>query len=151
VRASLQQASFDAEASLSDLLHLLGLPVEADSLEPLMPEERKARTFKVMRQLFLGGSLHHPVVLIVEDLHWIDPTSEALVASLVDGLAGGAILLLATCRPGYRAPWLDKSYATQIALHPLGPDESRQVVRRVLRDMALPPALEQQLLARADR
>ena len=90
------------------------------------------------------------MVLAVEDLHWIDPTSEALLTSLVDGLAGAAILLLATCRSGYRAPWLDKSYATQIALQPLGPDESRQVVRRVMRDIALPPALEQQLLARGE-
>ena len=52
--------------------------------------------------------------------------------------------------PGYRPLWLDKSYATQIALQPLGPDESRQVVRSVVRDTALTPALEQQLLARAE-
>jgi predicted ATPase len=68
----------------------------------------------------------------------------------VEGLAGAPILVLATCRPGYRAPWLDKSYATQIALQPLGPDESRQVVRSVMRDTALTSALEEQLLARAE-
>jgi predicted ATPase len=90
------------------------------------------------------------VVLAVENLHWIDPTSEALLASLVDAMAGASILLLATFRPGYRPLWLDKSYATQLALHPLGSDESRQVVRWVLRDTALTLALEQQLLARAE-
>jgi tetratricopeptide (TPR) repeat protein len=73
-----------------------------------------------------------------------------LLAALVDALAGAAMLLLATCRPGYRAPWLDKSYATQMALQPLSPDESRQVVRRVMRATVIPPALEQQLLARAE-
>ena len=150
VCASLQQANLDPEASLPYLLHLLGLPVDADRLAPLSAEARKARTFEAIQQLFLSSSRHHPVVLAVEDLHWIDPTSEALLASLVDGLAGAAILLLATFRPGYRPRWLDKSYATQIALHPLGLDESRQVVRRVVRDTALAPALEQQLLARAE-
>jgi DNA-binding NtrC family response regulator/tetratricopeptide (TPR) repeat protein len=150
VRASLQQVGLDSDASLQYLLHLLGLPIEADQLAHLSAEARKARTFEAIRQLFFASSRHHPVVLAVEDLHWIDPTSEALLASLVDGLAGAAILLLATCRPGYRAPWLDKSYATQIALHPLGLDESRQVVRSVMRDTALALALEQQLLARAE-
>jgi predicted ATPase len=58
--------------------------------------------------------------------------------------------VLATFRPGYRPRWLDKSYATQIALHPLGPNDSRQVVRHVVHDMALSPVLEQQLLARAE-
>ena len=76
--------------------------------------------------------------------------SEAVLASLVEGLAGASILMLTTCRPGYRAPWLDKSYATQIALQPLEPDDSRQVVRHVMRDTTLTPALEQQLLARAE-
>jgi DNA-binding NtrC family response regulator/tetratricopeptide (TPR) repeat protein len=150
VRASLQQVGLDADASLPYLLHLLGLPIEADQLAHLSAEARKARTFEAIRQLFLASSRHHPVVLAVEDLHWIDPTSEALLASLVDGLAGAAILLLATCRSGYRAPWLDKSYATQIALQPLGLDDSRQVVRGVMHDTALPPALEHQLLARAE-
>ncbi|MGH8067256.1 MAG: sigma 54-interacting transcriptional regulator [Candidatus Entotheonellia bacterium] len=150
VRASLQHASLDPDASLPYFLHLLGLPIEADRLAHLSAEARKARTFEAMRQLFFTSSRHQPVILAVENLHWIDPTSEALLASLVEGLAGASILVLTTFRPGYRPRWLDKSYATQIALQPLGPDESRQLVRRVLRDTALTPALEQQLLTRAE-
>jgi tetratricopeptide (TPR) repeat protein len=149
-RVSLQQARLDAEVGLPLILDLLSLPVEADPLARLSAEARKARTFEAIRQLFLASSQHHPVVLAVENLHWIDPTSEALLAAVVDGLAGAALLVLATCRPGYRPPWLDKSYATQIALQPLEQDDSRQVVRSVLRDTALTPALEQQLLARAE-
>ena len=51
-----------------------------------------------------------PLVILVEDLHWIDHTSEAYLASLIERLSGAAILLLATYRPGYRPPWLDRSY-----------------------------------------
>jgi tetratricopeptide (TPR) repeat protein len=150
LRASLQQARLDPDPSLPLLLDLLGLPVAADELGHLSPEARKARTFETIRQVFLASGPHHPLVLAVEDLHWIDPTSEALLASLGDSLAGAAILLLATVRPGYHPRWMDKSYATQIALHPLEPDESRQVVRHVVRDTTLTPVLEQQLLARAE-
>jgi tetratricopeptide (TPR) repeat protein len=150
LRTSLDQAHLDAESSLPLLLDLLGLPVDADQLGNLSPEARKARTFEAVRQLFLMSSQHSPLVLAVENLHWIDPTSEALLASLVEGLAGAAILVLATVRPGYRPGWLDKSYASQLALHPLGPDESRQVVRHVLRHRALTPTLEEQLLAKAE-
>jgi hypothetical protein len=60
----------------------------------------------------------------VENLHWIDPTSEALLTSLVEGLAGASILVLVTFRPGYHPLWLDKSYATQFALQPLGLNEA---------------------------
>jgi hypothetical protein len=150
VRASLQQVGLNCDASLPYVLPILGVAVEADPLAPLSAKARKARTFEAVRQLFLASSRHQPVVLAVENLHRIDPTSEALLASLVDGLAGAAIMLLATFRPGYRPLWLDKSYATQLALHPLGFGESQQVVRRVLRDKALPPTLEQQLLAKAE-
>jgi predicted ATPase len=150
VRASLQQVSLDPEASLPYLLHLLGVPVDADWFARLSAETRKVRTFDIILQLFLASSQRQPLVLAVENLHWIDPTSEALLASLVDGLAGASILVLATFRPGYRPRWLDKSYATQIALQPLGPDESRQIVRRVLRHADLAPALEQQLVAKAE-
>ena len=150
VRASLQQARLDPDASHPYLLHLLGRPVEADPLAPLNAEARKAWTFETVRQLFITSSQDQPVVLAIEDLHWIDPTSEDLLTSLVEGLAGAAILMVATFRPGYRPRWLDRSYATQIALQPLGTDESRQVVRRVMRDTALPAGLEQQLLARAE-
>ena len=67
------------------------------------------------------------------------------------GWPGASILMLATSRPGYRPRWLDKSYATQIALQPLEPGrQPRRWCSDVLRDTALPPALEQQLLARAE-
>ena len=69
--------------------------------------------------LVLFESRREPVALLVEDLHWIDKPSEEFFETLVDGLPGARILLVATYRPGYRAPWMDRSYATQITLHPL--------------------------------
>ena len=150
VSASLQQTSLDPKASLPYLLHLLGVPVAADMLSRLSAEARRVRTFETFQRLFFASSQQQPLVLAVENLHWIDPTSEALLASFVEGLAGVSILVLVTFRPGYRPLWGDRSYATQIALQPLHPNASRQVVQSVLADRPLIPALEQQLLAKGE-
>ena len=88
------------------------------------PEALKAKTFEALRQLCLHRSQQHPLILAVEDLQWIDPTSEAFLAQLVDSIAGAPILVLATYRPGYRPPWLEKSYATQLTLQPLSSQDS---------------------------
>src|SRR5262249_13988497 len=80
----------------------------------------------------------------------IDPTSEAWLAALIERLTGVPLVVLTTYRPGYRPPWGDKSYVTQIALQALGAEDSRQVVHSVLADTPLAPALEQQLLAKAE-
>ena len=101
-------------------------------MEGLSPETLKAKTFEALRQLCLHLSQPQPLILAIENLHWIDPTSEAFLARLVDSIAGAPILMLATYRPGYRPPWMEKSYATQLTLAPLSPQDSVQVVQAVL-------------------
>jgi predicted ATPase len=70
------------------------------------PQERKMRLFVLLRHLLLHDSRHQPLVLAVENLHWVDASSEEWLTTLVEHLAGAAILLLVTHRPGYRPPWL---------------------------------------------
>ena len=149
VRTGLQTAGLDPDVETPYLLHLLGMPVASDQFAGLSAEALKGRTFEALQQMLLNHSRQQPLVLAVENLHWIDPTSEAFLASLVERLVGVPMLILTTYLPGYRPPWLEKSYAMQIALAPLGPDDSRQIMRSVLRQTALEPVLEQQLLAKA--
>jgi predicted ATPase len=85
----------------------------------------------------------------VENLHWIDATSEEWLTTLVERLAGTAILLLATYRPGYRPTWLDKSYATQLGLPRLTPQESLMVVQAVAQTAPIPDDLTQGIIAKA--
>ena len=117
------------------LLHLLGVKPEGDSLTAQAPDVIMARTFDALRNLFLSRARRGALVLFVEDLHWIDQTSEGFLSSLVERLAAAPVLLLTTYRPGYRPPWLDRSYATQLALRPLGRDESLAIVSDVLPGM----------------
>jgi AAA ATPase domain/Bacterial regulatory protein, Fis family len=87
VRNSLRQAHLDPDASLPYLVHVLGVPVNAEQLSGVSAEARRIRAFEIFRQLFLGASRQQPILLAVENLHWIDPTSEALLTSLVEALA----------------------------------------------------------------
>jgi class 3 adenylate cyclase len=145
----LRTVDLPPEDSASSLLQLLGSPATVEPLVQLTPEVIKERTFATLRQVHLRSSQQQPLLLVVENLHWIDPTSEAYLASLVEQLAGTHLLLLTTYRPGYRPLWMDKSYATQLTLPPLTREESATVVRAVLPPERSAEPLVQRVLARA--
>jgi class 3 adenylate cyclase/tetratricopeptide (TPR) repeat protein len=132
------------------LLHLLETPDATAGLAPLSPQTLRVRTFAAMHQLLLRQSQRQPLLVVVENLHWSDPTSQEYLAELVERLPGLPLLLLVTFRPGYRPPWMDKSYATQLALSRLGPEDSQQVVQAVLPRAQLPDGVLQDILAKAD-
>jgi predicted ATPase/class 3 adenylate cyclase/DNA-binding winged helix-turn-helix (wHTH) protein len=150
VRMGLQEVGMDVEASAPYLLQLLGVKEGMEHLGGFTPEAIKARTFETLRQMSLHGSQQRPLVCEIEDLHWCDNTSEDYLAWLVESIAGVAILLLVTYRPGYRPPWLDKSYATQIALRNLAPQDSMTVVRSTRQHHELPAHLEQMIIEKAE-
>jgi class 3 adenylate cyclase len=92
------------------LLQLLDMPVDEAQLAHLCPQEWKMRTFTLLRHLVLHDSRRQPLVLTVENLHWIDATSEEWLTSLVEHLAGAAILLLVTIGLGIGLPgWRSRS------------------------------------------
>jgi len=122
----------DRAATVPYALHLLGIKEGTSSLEALSPEAIKSRTSEMLRQLVLRASRRRPLVLMVEDLHWIDRASEEFLADLVDVLPAAPILFLVTYRPGYNPLWLQRSYATQIALRRLGDHDARTLVRRTV-------------------
>ena len=114
-----QQAGLDAGEPLPYLLRLLGVKAGTEGLADLSPQALQARTFAILRQMILNAGQGGLVVLEIEDLHWVDETSEEFLAYLVEGLAAARILLLLTYRSGYLPRWLEKSYATQITLRRL--------------------------------
>jgi tetratricopeptide (TPR) repeat protein len=148
VEAALREVGIAPEDSAMYLLHLLG--VKDDALASLSAETIKARTFETLRQLSLKGSRRRPLVFIVEDVHWIDQTSEEYLASLVESLTAAPILLMTTYRPGYRPPWIDRSYATQITLRPLARQDSLAVVQSARHVGRLSGELSETILSRAE-
>jgi DNA-binding NtrC family response regulator/tetratricopeptide (TPR) repeat protein len=132
------------------VLHVLGIKEDPERFAADSPETLRGRIFDILRQMLRRRSRRRPVVLVVEDLHWIDATSEEFFESLVDGLAGAPMLLIATYRSGYRPRWIDKSYATQMALLPLDESEARRVVQAVLGVAAVPDSVLDLILSKAD-
>src|SRR5215207_975699 len=150
VRFGLQEVGLDADRHAPYLLHLLGRGGAAAALGQLSAEAIKARTFETLRSWSLHGSRRRPLIIAIEDLHWIDRSSEEYLASLAESLAGAPVLLLCTWRPGYRPPWSEHSYVTQLALRRLGPRDSLSVVCSVLGADRVPEALGSVILQRGE-
>jgi predicted ATPase len=96
----------------------------AAALGHLSPEGIKVRIFETLKTWSLNGSQQRPIIFAVEDLHWIDRSSEEYLASLAESLAGAQILLVCTWRHGYQPPWGEHSYVTQLALRRLSPADA---------------------------
>ena len=114
------------------LLSLLGVPVQDDQWERLDPIHRRQRTLEACRRLLLRESQMQPLVLVFEDLHWIDTETQAFLDSLVESLPTAKILLLVNYRPEYAHRWGTKSYYTQLQVIPLPPQSAQALLEPLL-------------------
>jgi predicted ATPase len=123
-RAKVHNALTALDPALDDtqsyLFGLLGIVEGPDPIAQMDPQIKRQRTLDAIKRIILRESLKHPVVVIFEDLHWIDAQTQALLDVLADGLSGTTVLLLVNYRPEYRHEWTNKSYYTQLRLDPLG-------------------------------
>jgi class 3 adenylate cyclase/tetratricopeptide (TPR) repeat protein len=149
VRQAVQEAGVTSEAEPLLLLQLLDTPIETEPVAHLSPQAQRTRTFALLRQMFLHDSQRQPLILAVENGHWLDATSEEWLTTLIERLSGASMLLLVTYRPGYRPPWLEQSIATQVALPRLLPQDSLAVVQSVAQRAPLPEHLAQAIVAKA--
>jgi len=132
------------DRSLEDLVPylfaLLGIAGNEDTLGEMDGQVRRRRTLEGIKRLLLRESLNQPLLVIFEDLHWIDGESQALLNLLVDGIASAHVLLLVNYRPEYRHEWGSKTYYTQLRLDPLGRDSAVEMLSALLGDaMELAP------------
>jgi class 3 adenylate cyclase/tetratricopeptide (TPR) repeat protein len=149
VQQRLREAGVASEDGALLLLQLLGVPGDLAPVAALDPPERKTRTFALLRHIIRQASQRQPLLLAVENLHWIDPTSEEWLASLVERLGDTPVLLVVTYRPGYQPPWLGHSAATQLALPRLSPRDNRVVLQAVPQAAQLPALLQAAIVATA--
>ena len=150
VRAGLREVGMDPDEDGVVLFHLLGIKDVTASPALSNPEAIKSRAFETFRQLAVKGSQQRPLILVLEDLHWVDRISEEFLGFLAENVRDVRVLLLGTYRPGYRPPWIDKSYAGQTPLQPLSRDHSIEMVRSVLRAEHLIDLVTQEIVAKAD-
>jgi class 3 adenylate cyclase/tetratricopeptide (TPR) repeat protein len=108
------------EEVLPLLFDFLGVSDPARSAPPMEPDARQRKLQTFVRSLNQTRSEREPAVLFIDDLHWIDPGSDAFVSQVVDTVSGTRTLLLVNFRPEYHAEWMGRSYYQQLPLLPLG-------------------------------
>jgi class 3 adenylate cyclase len=118
------------------LFALLGIEDTPDPLAQLDPAVKRRRTLDALKRIVLRESLNQPLVVIFEDLHWIDTQTQVLLDLLADSVANARVLLLVNYRPEYRHQWAGKSYYTQLGLSPLGQESAEELLAALLGDAA---------------
>ena len=151
LRSRLTALGLPADEMAPYLLRLLDISDGTEGIRHLSPDAIHQRTLEVFRRFAVASSLAHPLVLAIEDLHWMDRASEGYISVLVDAVVDAPILLVTTYRTGYRPAWSDRSYVTELRLQPLArPDAHRVLVAAVAHDSPLPTATTEAILDRAD-
>jgi class 3 adenylate cyclase/predicted ATPase len=129
----------------------LSVPL-ADSYPPLnlTPQRQKQQTLEAIVALLLALAAEQPVLFIVEDVHWIDPSTLEFLALLIDQVPTARLLTLLTCRPEFSAPWGFRAHLTPLTLTRLPQPQVAQMSVRVAGDKALPPEVVEQIVAKTD-
>ena len=147
IRASLNQASVEFPHGTDLIAGLLGTPNE--TVMTLSNELRLERTIEVLVEWLIALSHQQPLVLLVEDLHWCDPTTLDALGRLLDRVPGAPILVLLTARPEFEAPWDRPDVVTSLPLAPLLDDEVRTLIATLGAGRRLPDQVVEQIVSSA--
>jgi hypothetical protein len=127
------------EDTLPYLFALLGLVEGADPLAQMEAQLRRRRTHEAIKRLVLRESVHQPLLVLIEDLQWIDTETEALLNLLADAIGTAKVLLAVNYRPEYTHMWGSKTYYRQVRLDPLGRESAEEMLWALLGVSSPPP------------
>ena len=116
----------------------------------LAPEQRRQRTLEALMSQLAGLARRQPVLMIFEDVHWIDPTSLEVLGRTVDRIKTLPALLIVTFRPEFNAPWVGQSHVTSLTLNRLGEREAAAIIARLVGNKALPADVMAEIVERTD-
>jgi class 3 adenylate cyclase len=154
IRAKVTGQVLTLDETLQDvipaLLSLLDALPEASPFLQLDPSQRRQRTLDGIKRILLRESHVQPILLVFEDLHWIDTETQALLNSVVESLPTARLLLLANYRPEYQHGWGGKTYYTQLRLDPLPPARADEFLHALLGDDPSLAPLKRLLIARTE-
>jgi class 3 adenylate cyclase len=151
LEAVLAQAINDLGEAVPSLAALLSIPI-GDRYPPLhlTPQKRKEKTLKALMAQVEGLAARRPVLMVVEDAHWIDPTSLELLDLTVDRVPSVQVLLIITFRPEFTPPWIGRSHVTSLILNRLPRRQRAEMVAGVTEGKALPREITNQIVERTD-
>jgi predicted ATPase len=151
LKAMIARSGLDAKDIAPFLAALLSIPAEGryPSLE-MAPSEQKERTIAALIELFVGLTKDAPVLALLEDAHWIDPTSLDVFGRLVDRLPNLPALVVITFRPEFVAPWVGRAQVASLSLNRLGRRQLLTMVDRIVGGKAMPGEVLEQIVAKTD-
>src|SRR5882762_9720539 len=130
---------------------LLSLPLLADYAPLTMaPAQQKQQTLQALLTILLRIAAQQPVLFVMEDLHWVDPSTLELLSLLVDQGPTARILALFTFRPDFPPPWTGRAHLTQLTVNRLPQQQAIEVIRQVAHGKGLPPEVVEQVVAKTD-
>jgi predicted ATPase len=133
------------------LAALLSLPLPADSAPlTVSPAQQKQQTLHTLLTILLRIAAQQPVLFVMEDLHWVDPSTLELLSLLVDQGPTARILTLFTFRPDFRPPWTGRAHLTQLTVNRLPRRQAVEVIRQVAHGKGLPSEVVEQIVAKTD-
>ncbi len=146
IRAKVTGQVLTLDETLQDaippLLALLDTVPDDSPFLTLDPSQRRQRTLEALKRVLLRESQVQPLLLVFEDLHWIDTETQALLESLLESLPAARVLLLVNYRPEYQHSWGAKTYYTQVRLDPLPPVSAEALLQALLgNDASLAPLI----------
>jgi class 3 adenylate cyclase/DNA-binding winged helix-turn-helix (wHTH) protein/tetratricopeptide (TPR) repeat protein len=152
LETALGQFSLPMPETLSLFADLLSLPDKHDRYPVLhlTPQQQRQKTLEVILAIMVALSSRQPVLFVVEDLHWIDPSSLELLTHLIEQTPGTRIYTVLACRETFQATWGNRSYLTPITLTRLPRHQVEQIVMRVTGGKPLPPEVLEQIIEKTD-
>jgi class 3 adenylate cyclase/predicted ATPase len=140
------------EETVSLFAPLLSLTISEERYPPLLlsPQRQRQKTLETMVAMLLELAEHQPVLFILEDLHWTDPTTLEWLNLLIDQTPTASMLVLLTCRPHFQLAWHHRSYLTEITVHRLSHAQVAQIVAGMTDGKTFPTAVLQQIIAKTD-
>ncbi len=138
--------------SVQLLAMLLDIALPEAHFPPLIlsPQPQRQKMLTMLLTLVVEQARHHPVVFIVEDLHWVDPSTLEFLALLIDQGPMVPVFTVLTCRPSFQVPWGVRTHLTPIVLHRLSPTQVAAMITGIAGGKSLPADIAQHLVAKAD-
>ncbi len=150
IEAVLLGSEAERQQSLAVIAAVLSIPTEERTRQEFAPRQLRESMFQtILRQLRAMADVA-PVVIVVEDLHWLDPTSLLLIERVLDAIADCRVFLLMTCRETFDAGWLRRDDVAKLTLSRLSPEDSLSIIRNIAGPSAIDAGLEQQIVQKTD-
>jgi predicted ATPase len=150
IERDMEALGAELQPAIPHIKYLLSVPPGDEAVLRMDAQQQRLKLFEALRAMTLHGGQRRPLVLVVEDLHWIDKTSEEVLLHLADSIPTARVLLLMTYRPGYQHPFGERTYTMRLGLRTLSDHDSLRLAAGMLAMAEAPPELRDLIIRKTE-